>query len=146
MFDACWEHSVRVCCPGGKFSQGAAAGLQTHDVPTETLKGWQFALRSAEYPMIDAAKLPAPAADRHIPRVTQHRSKSDRIACRRFLRRFAVTGAQSLFVDRAPLDTVAEHLGATAFDLLDGVWNHHGNQGCRWVRSGGVPTRWSYCP
>ncbi len=115
---------VIVCQKGKKISQGAAAVLRHHDIAAESLEGGNFAWRDANMPLIPAAKLPPRNAEGRTVWVTRHRPKVDRVACPWLIRRFVDRNAQFLFVAPSEVLDVAEHFGATPFDVEDVFWSH----------------------
>ncbi|MEY8827199.1 chromate resistance protein ChrB domain-containing protein [Sedimentitalea sp. XS_ASV28] len=119
--------SVVVYCQKGlKISQGAAALLRAAGVRAEVLEGGQFAWRDAKLPMVTTDKLPPLDASGRTVWVTRHRPKIDRIACPWLIRRFIDPKAQILFVAASQVTNVAEHFGATPFDIEDVFWSHRG--------------------
>ena len=110
-----------VCQRGRKLSEGAAALLRAGGIAAETLEGGALAWAEAGLPMIPAAALPATSLW-----VTRHRPKIDRIACPWLIRRFVDPGATFLFVAPAEVAAVADHFGATPFDVEGVTFSHRG--------------------
>jgi hypothetical protein len=95
-------------------------------VEAETLEGGAVAWREAGAPLVPAAKIPARGTNGRTLWVTRQRPKIDRIACPWLIRRFVDPGARFLFVAPAEVLAVAEHFGATPFDVEDVFWSHRG--------------------
>ena len=118
---------VIACVHGQERSAGVAAILRSEGVEAETLEGGFAAWRKAGLPVIEAARLPQPDAIGRTVWVTRARPKVDRIACPWLIRRFVDPAAVFQFVAPADVAGVAEHFGATPFDV-DGVfWSHRGD-------------------
>lgn len=122
------QRVVVICQKGKKLSEGGAAILRDHGVRAENLEGGNFAWRDAGQPLVPAKAIPARNAQGRSVWVTRHRPKIDRIACPWLIRRFVDPRAQFLFVSPAEVAGVAEHFGATPFDLEDVFWSHRGER------------------
>ncbi|NPD15135.1 sulfurtransferase [Xinfangfangia sp. D13-10-4-6] len=117
------------CAEGHGRSQGVAAWLRTQDITAEYLDGGFNAWAAAGLPMFDPAKLHGRDGAGRTLWVTRSRPKIDRIACPWLIRRFIDPGAVFLYVAPAEVQSVADLLGAAAYDI-DGVfWSHRG-EGC----------------
>ncbi|UUX49658.1 sulfurtransferase/chromate resistance protein [Nisaea acidiphila] len=115
-----------VCQKGRKLSQGATATLQTYGIDAEHLEGGTVAWKNAGGPMVPVAALPPRNAAGETLWVTRHRPKIDRMACPWLIRRFVDPSARFLFVSPSEVPAVAEHFGATPFDIQDVFWSHRG--------------------
>lgn len=116
---------VVACQKGKKLSQGVAAYLRSEGIAAENLQGGNFAWRDAGLPLIPANVVPAPVNGSTLW-VTKQRPKIDRIACPWLIRRFIDPQARFLFVAPSEVADVAEHFGATPFDIEDVFWSHRG--------------------
>ncbi len=116
------RRAVVICQKGLKLSEGAAALLRTHGVPTENLEGGALGWAAEGLPMIPAAILPASRLW-----VTRHRPKVDRIACPWLIRRFVDPGARFLFVAPSEVMAVAEKFDATPYDVEGVTFSHRGD-------------------
>ncbi|MEQ8354980.1 MAG: chromate resistance protein [Kiloniellaceae bacterium] len=120
---------VVYCDRGLKISQGAAAWLRHAGAETESLDGGFQGWRAAGLPLIPYSRLPPRDAEGRTLWVTRARPKIDRIACPWLIRRFVDPSAVFLFVAAEEVAAVAERFDATAFDIEDVFWSHHGD-GC----------------
>jgi rhodanese-related sulfurtransferase len=120
--------AIVVCHKGLKLSQGTAAWLRQLGVPADSLEGGAAAWAQASLPMVPEAVLPPRDAQGRIVWVTRARPKIDRIACPWLIRRFVDPGAIFLFVAPSEVEGVAEHFGATPFDIEgeNVFWSHRG--------------------
>jgi len=118
--------TVVVCQKGLKLSQGAAAVLRCHGIPTESLAGGMFAWREAGAAVIAAKILPPRDTLGRTVWVTRYRPKIDRIACPWLIRRFVDRDAQFLYVEPGQVMDVAEKFGAIPFDVEGVFWSHRG--------------------
>lgn len=117
---------VVTCQRGVKLSQGLVARLRADGLQAEYLQGGMFAWRDAkDTSRIPASALPDPV-DGTTLWVTRHRPMIDRIACPWLIRRFVDPGARFLFVSPSEVVGVAEHYGATPFDVEVVHWSHRG--------------------
>ncbi len=122
------DHScVVICQKGKKLSQGVVSWLQAEGVVAEFLEGGMFAWRAMPGAMVvPVPALPAVAKGNTVW-VTRHRPKIDRIACPWLIRRFVDRRARFLFVAPDEIQGVAEHFGATPFDVEGTDWSHRGD-------------------
>ncbi len=121
------RHVVAICKRGLKLSEGAAAWLRHAGAEAEVLEGGFAAWAAAGLPLVSTRRLPARDAEGRTLWVTRARPKVDRIACPWLVRRFVDPSAIFLFVAAPEVPAVAEHFGATPFDV-DGVfWSHRGD-------------------
>lgn len=129
-----WSHEftgrsvIVICQKGLKLSHGTAAWLRSAGMRADVLEGGTMAWTQAGLPMIPADKLPPYDAQGRTIWVTRSRPKIDRIACPWLIRRFIDPSAVFLFVPPSEVLLVAQHFGATPFDIEgDGVfWSHRG--------------------
>jgi rhodanese-related sulfurtransferase len=120
------QQVVVVCQRGLKLSEGAAAWLRHAGAKARVLEGGFAAWRAAGLPLFRDALLPPRDAQGRTTWVTRARPKVDRIACPWLIRRFIDRQAVFLFTAASQVAAVAEHHGATPFDI-DGVfWSHRG--------------------
>lgn len=115
------QRAVVICQRGRKLSQGMAAHLRLRGIPAEVLEGGTVAWAEVGLPRVPL--------DSFTPGglwVTRHRPKIDRIACPWLIRRFVDPAARFLYVAPAEVPGVAEHFGATPFDIPDVRWSHRG--------------------
>lgn len=120
--------AIVLCQKGLKLSQGAAAWLRHSGVPADALEGGIEAWAGAGLPMVRADRLPALDAQGRTVWVTRSRPKIDRIACPWLIRRFVDPAAVFLFVAPSEVAAVAEHFGATPFDVENVFWSHSGDR------------------
>ncbi|MCP3731763.1 sulfurtransferase/chromate resistance protein [Sphingomonas sp. MG17] len=115
---------------GGTTAQAVAAWLRSTGLQAETLDGGYAAWRTAKLPTVSLHRLPRRDGEGRTLWVTRVRPKIDRIACPWLIRRFVDPRARFLFVPAGEVITIAERLGAAAFDLnQDGVfWSHRGER------------------
>jgi rhodanese-related sulfurtransferase len=129
-----WAHEISgrnivvVCQKGRKLGQGTAAWLRHFGGSCESLDGGTVAWAQRNLPMIPEAKLPPRNQQGQTVWVTRERPKIDRIACSWLIRRFVDPGAVFLFVAPSEVEGVAEHFGATPFDIEgeNVFWSHRG--------------------
>ncbi len=120
--------SVVICQKGRKLSQGVVSWLQSEGVMSEYLEGGMFAWRDLPgAPSVPVSALPEIVQGGTIW-VTRHRPKIDRIACPWLIRRFVDAQARFLFVAPGEIQGVAEHFGATPFDVEGVDWSHRGEK------------------
>jgi rhodanese-related sulfurtransferase len=123
---AAGQHAIVVCQHGLALSQGVAAWLRQAGIDAESLEGGFEAWAAAGATLLRHDKLPPRDAEDRTVWVTRARPKVDRIACPWLIRRFIDPRAVFMFVSPAEVMAVAEHFGATPFDV-DGVfWSHRG--------------------
>ncbi|WP_299983422.1 sulfurtransferase/chromate resistance protein [uncultured Ruegeria sp.] len=119
---------VVICQKGKKLSQGVVSWLQADGVTAEYLEGGMFGWHAmAGAQSVPVSALPAPVGG-HTLWVTRHRPKIDRIACPWLIRRFVDARARFLFVAPGEIQGVAEHFGATPFDVEGTHWSHRGDK------------------
>ncbi len=118
------QRVVAVCQQGRKLAEGAAAWLRHSGAEAEILEGGFAAWAEAGLPLVPAARLPERDAAGRTLWVTRSRPKIDRIACPWLIRRFVDPAAIFLFVSPAEVPGVAEHFGATPFDIEGVHWSH----------------------
>lgn len=119
---------IVICYRGKKISEGVAASLRLNGVDAEILDGGFEAWASAALPTIATSQLPTTDYQGHTLWVTRSRPKVDRIACPWLIRRFVDPGARFLFVAPSEVAAVAEHFGATPFDIENVFWSHRGER------------------
>lgn len=119
---------VTVCRKGQKRSQGVTAWLLHEGINAETLEGGFDAWLAADGLLVRPDKLPTRDATGRTVWVTRARPKVDRIACPWLIRRFIDPKAVFLFVATTEVDAVAEHFGATPFDIEGVFWSHRGER------------------
>ncbi|MES2540165.1 MAG: sulfurtransferase/chromate resistance protein [Pseudomonadota bacterium] len=117
---------VVVCAAGHGRSQGLAAVLRAEGLSAEYLEGGQEAWIAAGLPTMDTTKLGGRDHQGRSLWITRSRPKIDRIACPWLIRRFIDPRAVFLFVAPAEVQSVAEAMGAAAFDIEDVFWSHRG--------------------
>lgn len=115
--------AVVVCQRGAKLSEGVAAILRAKGVPAEVLEGGWLAWSEARLPTISTATLPPSSLW-----VTRARPKIDRIACPWLIRRFIDPSATFLYVAAPEVQGVADHFGATPFDIEGVRFSHRGDR------------------
>ncbi len=119
---------VVICQKGKKLSQGVVSWLLADGHRTEYLEGGMFAWRDTTGAQcVPSAALPA-LFDGSTLWVTRHRPKIDRIACPWLIRRFVDPRARFLFVSPPEIQGVAQHFGATPFDVEGSDWSHRGDK------------------
>ncbi len=119
---------VILCQKGKKLSQGVVSWLHADGHQAEYLEGGTFGWRELNgAPSIPTSSVPKPV-NGHTLWVTRHRPKIDRIACPWLIRRFVDARARFLFVAPSEIQGVAEHFGATPFDIEDSEWGHNGEK------------------
>jgi len=118
--------AVVICQKGLKLSHGTAAWLRHEGVSAEVLEGGFEAWREARLPLLPDARIPPRDHQGRSVWVTRARPKIDRIACPWLIRRFVDHGAIFLFVAPSEVTAVAEHFGATPFDIEGVFWSHRG--------------------
>ena len=114
------------CQKGKKRAQGIAALLRCEGVQAEYLEGGFEAWRDAGLPLVTRAAIPARGAGGATLWVTRNRPKVDRIACAWLIRRFVDRRARFLFVAPPEVLSVAQVMGATAFDVEGAPLTHVG--------------------
>lgn len=120
---------VVICQKGKKLSQGLVSLLQADGHHAEYLEGGMFGWRETEGALcVPASSLPPTAPHGGTLWVTRHRPKIDRIACPWLIRRFVDAHARFLFVAPSEISGVAEHFGATPFDVEGSDWGHQGDK------------------
>jgi rhodanese-related sulfurtransferase len=126
--DLMGQSAIVVCHKGRKLSQGTAAWLRHLGVSADSLEGGTVAWAQADLPMIPETTLPSRNPQGHTVWVTRARPKIDRIACPWLIRRFVDPGAVFLFVAPSEVEGVADHFGATPFDVEgeNVFWSHRG--------------------
>ncbi|GGG18068.1 sulfurtransferase [Caldovatus sediminis] len=124
--DFAGRHVAVVCRRGLKLSQGVAAWLRHHGARAESLEGGFEAWREAGGLLVRPDRLPRRDAQGRTVWVTRVRPKVDRIACPWLIRRFVDPSAVFLFVAPSEVPAVAEHFGATPFDIEGVFWSHRG--------------------
>jgi rhodanese-related sulfurtransferase len=117
--------TIVICQRGKKLSEGAAAFIRAAGKPAESLEGGMLAWLDAGLPALPANFLPR--TNKASLWVTRHRPKIDRIACPWLIRRFIEPEAQFLFVSPTEVLAVAEHFGATPFDIEGVQYSHRGD-------------------
>lgn len=117
---------IVVCQCGQKLSQGAAAWLRHEGIQAESLEGGFEAWVAHGGPLVRPDLLPPRDERGRTVWVTRARPKVDRIACPWLIRRFIDPSAVFLFVAPSEVEGVADHFGATAFDIDGTFWSHRG--------------------
>jgi rhodanese-related sulfurtransferase len=117
--------SIAVTCKDGlKLSQGVAAWLRHAGAKAEYLEGGFDAWRKGKGLLLSPNHVPPRDSEGRTVWVTRARPKIDRIACPWLIRRFVDPGAVFLFVASSEVQAVAEHFGATPFDIEGMFWSH----------------------
>jgi hypothetical protein len=120
--------SVAVVCQGSlKLSQGLAAWLRNAGSRAVALEGGFEAWAAAGGLLVRPDHAPPRDPQDRTIWVTRARPKIDRIACPWLIRRFVDPGAVFLFVAPSEVLAVAEHFGATPFDIEGVFWSHRGD-------------------
>ncbi|MGF9693264.1 sulfurtransferase/chromate resistance protein [Rhizobium sp. 0TCS1.26] len=117
---------IVVCKRGKKLSEGVAAHLRCLGIEAEVLEGGTEAWQQAGLPLVPMAAIPDARPGGSTLWVTRSRPKIDRIACPWLIRRFIDPDATFLFVSPSEINAVAEHFGATPFDVEGAFWSHRG--------------------
>jgi rhodanese-related sulfurtransferase len=119
--------AIVVCQRGLKLSQGVAAWLRHAGVKAETLEGGFEAWADGGL-LVRPDHIPQRDVEGRTVWVTRARPKIDRIACPWLLRRFIDPTAVFLFVASSEVLGVADHFGATPFDIEGVFWSHRGEK------------------
>ena len=120
--------AIVICQRGLKLSEGTAAWLRHLHANAEALEGGFEGWKSANLPLVPAAKLPPCDAQGRTVWVTRARPKIDRIACPWLIRRFVDPNAVFLFVAPSEVMAVGERFDATPFDIENVFWSHRGER------------------
>jgi len=127
-----WAKTIRapaviVCQRGRKLSHGVAAYLRHEGVDSEVLEGGFEAWINSGGIAVPSDRLPPRDGEGRTVWVTRSRPKIDRIACPWLIRRFVDPSAVFLFVPATDVALVADHFGATPFDVESVFWSHRGD-------------------
>ncbi len=124
----CGQKIIVSCQRGHKLSQGVAAFLRHEGMDASSLEGGFEAWVDTKALLLSPDKLPSQDAQGRTIWVTRARPKVDRIACPWLIRRFIDRDAVFLFVNPSDVVGVADHFGATAFDIDNVFWSHRGER------------------
>jgi rhodanese-related sulfurtransferase len=117
---------VVVCQSGGTSSQAVASRLRHEGFEAQTLEGGYDAWREARQLLVRASRIPPRDDEGRTVWVTRARPKVVRVACPWLIRRFIDPRAITLFVPPGEVAGVAEHTGATPFDVDGSFWADRG--------------------